>query len=308
MPSDIEETISGAFIRLIYAHISFLPEQLVLAKEPGDWDVQKRWFLAKGSAVKIVTSPRGVSGRLLKWAEKNAENDLAGTVFKSKTPSSIMELKDILKLDTPPRWIEAFDVSNLGDKFAVGASVAFRDGKPYTQRYRHYRIKRTAGQNDFAMINEIVGRRLKDLKAENRFPDLLLIDGGKGQLSAALAATRKFDVGIPVLAIAKRSDELYYPDGRAVSLPTLSRSVFMIKRLRNEAHRFVINYHRKIRAKSVKRSVLDDIPGIGAERKLNLLKYFGSVEAIKKTSEEEIAMVPKIGKRIARIIHATLHD
>jgi len=306
--NEIDENIISAFIRLIYTHISFLPEEIIVAKEPSDWEIQKKWFEEKGVRIKLVVPSKIELKNLLGWAEKNAETELAGVVIAKKTPTPIIELQNILRLEKPPRWIEAFDISNLKEKFAVGSSVAFYDGKPNKKLYRHYRIKRVKGQNDFAMIQEIVARRLDDIKSNNQMPDILLIDGGKAQQNAALEVIKKIDLPISVFAIAKRSDQLYYPDGRVVSLPSLSRSVVLLKRIRDEAHRFAITYHKKVRTRGFIASLLDNIPGIGKKRKIILLKHFGSIEAIKKAGEEDIAKVSGIGKKIARIIYEALHQ
>ncbi|MEO0143300.1 MAG: helix-hairpin-helix domain-containing protein, partial [candidate division WOR-3 bacterium] len=306
-PVETEAYIISAFIRLIYTHISFLPEEIVVATEPIDWEIQQRWFQEKGINMKLNFGAKSEIKNLLDWATRNAETELAGVVIKKKTPSAILELQNILQLEKPPRLIEAFDISNLKEKFAVGASVAFRDGKPFKQRYRRYKIKRVSGQNDFAMIQEIVQRRITDIKESKELPDILLIDGGKSQQNAAIMAIKEVNLPLPVFAIAKRSDQLYYPDGRIISIPTLSRSIVLLKRIRDEAHRFAIGYHRKLRAKVITQSVLDTIPGIGKKRKIILLNHFGSIEAIKKASEDDIARIPKIGKRIARIIYESLH-
>ncbi len=306
--NEIEENIISAFIRLIYTHISFLPEEIIVAKEPSDWEIQKRWFEEKNKPVRLVIPTQPELKNLLEWAEKNAETELAGVVISKRTPTPIIELQNILQLEKPPRWIEAFDISNLKEKFAVGASVAFLDGKPCKKLYRHYRIKRVEGQNDFAMIKEIVARRLDDIKSSQKIPDLLLIDGGKAQQNAARDVIKEIELPIPVFAIAKRSDQLYYPDGRVISIPTLSRSLVLLKRIRDEAHRFAITYHRKIRSQGVITSALDHIPGIGKKRKITLLRYFGSVEEIKKAAADDIARVPGIGKKIAQIIYEALHQ
>lgn len=306
-PHTSDEEIASAFIRLIYTHLSFLPREIVISARPLEWDIQSRWFKEKKHSTKLSIGKRGESKRLLKWAQKNAESELAKRVVKRSMPHVILELQNILHLAQPPRWIEAFDVSNLGKKFAVGSSVAFRDATPYKQRYRRYRIKRVQGQNDFAMIKEIVSRRIRDLKKEKRKPDLLLIDGGKGQLSSALIAIREVDTDIPIFALAKKNEELYDLRGKIVAIPASSRGIFLLRRLRNEAHRFAIRYHRTVRGKKLTASVLDTISGIGKRRKRILLKYFGSVEVLKKASEEEITKVNGIGKKYARIIYETLH-
>ncbi|MGB7054681.1 MAG: excinuclease ABC subunit UvrC, partial [bacterium] len=306
-PQSSDEEIASAFIRQIYTHISFLPRQIVIAAMPYDWDIQEKWFESKGFKVQIVIKPRGSVRDLLDWARKNAESEISARVAKQRVSPALIEIQEKLHLANPPRWIEGFDVSNLGNKFAVGSSVAFRDGKPYKQYYRRYRIRRIAGQDDFAMIRQIVSRRLKDLKQRKRKPGLLLIDGGKGQLSSALRAIKELDTDIPTFALAKRSDELYNPDGSVISIPHTAKGFYLLKRLRDEAHRFAISYHRKLRGKQITKSVLDKIKGIGKLRKNEILKYFGSIEALRKASETEIAKVPGIGRKTAKLIYESLH-
>ncbi len=306
-PRTTDDEIASSFIRLIYTHLSFVPREIVISAKPLEWDIQSRWFKEKKHSTRLSTGQRGETKRLLKWAQKNAESELAKRVVKRRVPHVILELQNILRLAKPPRWIEAFDVSNLGKKFAVGSSVAFRDATPYKQRYRRYRIKRVHGQNDFAMIKEIVSRRIHDLQKEKRKPDLLLIDGGKGQLGSALIAIREVNTAIPIFALAKKNEELFDIHGKIVSIPASSRGIFLLRRLRNEAHRFAIRYHRTVRGKKLTESALDTIEGIGNKRKITLLKYFGSVDALKKASEEEITKVNGIGKKYAKLIYETLH-
>jgi len=300
--------IADSFIRMIYTHVSFIPEEIVISARPIDWNTQQRWFHEKGFKVRISTGKRGESKRLLTWAKKNAASELAKRILKKRAHPAILELQNTLHLEKPPRWVEAFDISNLKEKFAVGASVAFCDGKPNKQHYRHYKIRRTQGQNDVAMIHEIVARRIRDLKKSKELPDLLLIDGGKGQLNAALNAIKLINIDIAIFALAKKKDELFDRRGNVVTIPGISKGFFYIKRIRDEAHRFAIRYHRKVRRKNLTTSRLDNISGIGKKRKLALLNYFGSVDAIKKMSEEDIAKVQGIGKKYARIIYEALHS
>ncbi len=302
-----DEEITSAFVRLIYTHVSFPPAEIVVRKSPIDWDIQSRWFGQRGFKVDLCLGKKGESRRLLEWAEKNAQDEFSKRISKKRLPGAIIELQNNLNLKKAPRWIEAFDVSNLKDKFAVGSSVAFWDGKPSKERYRRYKIKRVRGQNDFAMINEIVARRITDLRKTKTVPDLLLIDGGKGQLSAALTAIKNAPSDIPIFALAKRTDELFDQQGRVVTISGVSKSLFLLKRMRDEAHRFAIGYHRKLRDKSITFSGLDRIAGIGNLRKIALLKYFGSIEAIKKASVDEIAKVKHIGRKIAYLIYESLH-
>jgi excinuclease ABC subunit C len=306
-PGTDDAEIASSFIRLIYTHVSFIPEEIVISPLPIEWETQHRWFKERGFSVKISTGRRGETKQLLSWAQKNAASELAKRVFKRRVHPAILELQDILHLSRPPRWIEAFDISNLKEKFAVGGSVAFYDGRPSKQRYRRYRIKRTSGQNDFVMIHEIVSRRVKDLKKERKKPDLLLIDGGKGQLNAAIDAIKSIDIDIPVFALAKRNEELFDQDGLVITLSATSKGLILLKRIRDEAHRFAIMYHRKIRRKTFTTSILDRIYGIGKKRKITLLTYYGSIEMMQKASEEDLAKVPGIGEKFAKIIYEAMH-
>ncbi|HEX7319321.1 MAG TPA: excinuclease ABC subunit UvrC [bacterium] len=306
-PADTDREIVSAFIRLIYTHITFLPEIILVPDDPDQKDIQLEWFRNKNRETRIQRARGKQELQLIKWTTRNAEIELAGWVSsRGRISPSLIDLQSALKLDTPPRLIEAFDISNLQEKYAVGSSVAFKDGRPFKQMYRHYRIKRVQGQNDFAMMQEIVSRRFRHRDAV--LPDLLLIDGGKGQQSAVIEVIRILQLGIPVFALAKRTDELFYPDGSMLNIPSMSRSVILLKKLRDEAHRFAIGYHRKVRGKEFITSALDKISGIGKLRRVNLLKYFGSFEALKKASEEEIAKAPGIGLKTARVIYESLHS
>jgi excinuclease ABC subunit C len=308
-PRVSDEEIASAFIRLIYTHLSFIPREIIVAHTPHDWRIQEKWFKKHKASVRLSNGSRGEPKRLLQWAERNAENELSKQIVKHRIPASLLDLQTTLELECPPRWIEAFDISNIGARYAVGSSVAFRDGKPYKQKYRRYRIKRTKGQNDFAMIHEIVKRRLKDLQKVSSRPDLLLIDGGPGQLSAALQAFDDLKTkAISVFALAKKHDELYNRDGKVVTVPQASRGMYLLRRIRNEAHRFAITYHRTIRKAGITASSLDTIPGIGRTRRIKLLQFFGSFDSLKKASHEDITRVPGIGQKTARMIYETLHS
>ncbi len=300
--------IMDAFIRLIYTHVSYPPREIVVPDLGRESAIQEKWFADKGFDTRIVTPSSEAVRRLLDWARRNAEAELSTSVMRKTVPHSLLELQDFLKAPRPLRWIEAFDISNLGEKWAVGASVAFQDGKPYKSRYRRYRIKRVAGQNDFAMIKEIVDRRISDLKRGDRLPDLLLIDGGRLQQNAAREALQQIKIDVPLFAMAKRRGQLFYPDGRCISIPPFSRSVILLKRIQDEAHRFAITYHRAVRGRQLTKSELDRIPGVGPKRKIILLKSFGSIDALKKASEEDISRIPGVGTRVARVIYESLHS
>lgn len=307
-PQTDDEEIASAFIRMIYTHISYVPEQIVISTSPADWDIQKKWFKERGFRVQLPGRTKGELGRLLKWAERNAESEMAKRTLRRRIPLVLVSLQECLHLSEPPHWIEAFDISNIKEKYAVGSSVSFVDGRPHRQRYRRYRIKRVEGQNDVAMIHEVVSRRMRYLKGQHRIPSLLLIDGGIGQLRAALKALKELNIHRPVFAIAKQHDEVYNSRGQITTIPASAKAIYLLKRIRDEAHRFAVTYHRAIRGKEIVSSLLDNVPGIGQKRKIILLKYFGSVRAIMKASEYDIARAPNIGRKTARRIFERLHS
>ncbi len=305
-PSSTTSEIMAAFIRSIYLHQAFLPGELVLSVKPDDTETLENWFRQKKTSIRFVFNPRTERRALLTWAERNAEVELAQQFAQQPIPRELEELAGILKLEIVPRWIEAFDVSNILSDSAVGASVSFRDGKPDKSSYRRYKIKRVQGQNDFAMIQEIVSRRVCQFGIEK--PNLLLIDGGKGQLNAALAGLSEKEIEIPVAALAKRKDELHLKGGQVITIPLSSVAVLnFLKRIRDEAHRFAIGYHRKVRKQKSRRSILESIEGIGPKKKIELLRYFGSVEQLRRASAEEICKVKGIEKKLARKIYHALH-
>ncbi len=305
---DEEADLIDAFLRLIYTHVSYLPDEIVIPRAGSSADLLEKWFRRRGFATRIRTPERAPLPRLMAWACRNAEAELSHALVRQTVPHALIELQNFLKTPNPLRWIEAFDISNLGEKWAVGASVCFKDGKPFKAQYRRYRIRRVPGQNDLAMINEIVDRRLKDLHENQTRPDILLIDGGRLQQNAANCAVQQINLDLPVYALAKRRGQLFRPDGKIVSLPSFSRSGILLKRIQDEVHRFAVTYHRRLRQKQLTSSELDRIPGIGHRRKMILLNHFGSLDRLKKASEEDISKIPLIGLRLARLIYESLHS
>jgi excinuclease ABC subunit C len=220
------------------------------------------------------------------------------------------QLQDDLRLGSLPEHIECFDNSNLGGSNPVASMVLFRKGKPAKSEYRKYNIKTVEGSNDFASMEEIVFRRYKRLLNENApLPDLVVVDGGKGQLSSAVHALKRLELygKLPIVGIAKRLEEIYYPnDELPIHISKKSESLKLIQHLRNEAHRFAITFHRSKRSKGAIRSALSDIPGIGEKTAEKLLKHFKSVKKLKEASITEIALV--IGKSKAKTVHETLQQ
>lgn len=223
-------------------------------------------------------------------------------------PEAVYSLQKALKLPTPPRVMECFDISNILGTLAVASMVSFVDGKPARDRYRRFRIKTVHQSDDFAMMQEAITRRYSRLLQEKLpFPDLLVVDGGKGQLSSAIEALVAMQCPpFPVIGLAKREEEIFLP-GRSepVLLDRHDPALRALQAMRDEAHRFAISYHRELRAKRLQQSLLDEIPGIGQKRKLQLLQHFGSLRQIRKASFEELAKVvgPVLAGKLQEFLH-----
>jgi excinuclease ABC subunit C len=220
------------------------------------------------------------------------------------------ELQRALGLPARPTIIEAFDISNISGTYAVASMVCAVDGMPASNRYRRFRIKTVEGSDDPAMMAEVIRRRIAGLRRENSpLPDLILVDGGITQLRAARKSLSDLNCSdLPTAGLAKRFEELYWKDsGPPLRLDPASEALKVLQRLRDEAHRFAITYHRQLRSKRIKESVLDDIPGIGPKRKQLLIKHFGSVRRLLKADPDSIAAVPGIGDKFAEIVWESLH-
>jgi len=231
---------------------------------------------------------------------------------RSRTPAAqliknsgevITRLKRILRLPCLPQRIECFDISNIAGRLAVGSVVCFRNGKPAPRDYRHYRIQTIEGADDFAMIGEVVYRRYRRVLTECRsLPDLLIVDGGIGQLNAALAALRRLHItSIPAVSLAKRIEEIYRPGtATPLLLPRTEPALQLLQAARDEAHRFALTYHHVLRRRKLTESILDEIEGIGEQRRAQLLRHFGSIRRLRSASADEITVaVPGIGLRLA---------
>jgi excinuclease ABC subunit C len=214
-----------------------------------------------------------------------------------------------------PRRIECFDISNIQGTNPVASMVVFEDGKPAKREYRRFTIKTVQGANDFAMMNEVIRRRFRraaeaDEEKEGKWtslPDLVIVDGGKGQLNAALDALDEVGMALPIVGLAKENEELFLPgQPLPVVLPRDAQSLFLVQRVRDEAHRFAVNFHRQRRAKSTLKSSLDEVPGVGPKRRKQLIRHFGSLRAVKEASVEELASVDGISSTLATQIKALL--
>jgi excinuclease ABC subunit C len=314
-----DSEILESLLRSIYTHTFDLPDEIVLPVELNEEAVEPliQWYKEKrDKTVKIYQPKRGEKIRLLNLANRNADVGLAENVPVPKIHQANLDLQHFLGLNKPPRVIEGVDISNISGTSATGSIVVFHDYYPYKPDYRLFKIKTVAGPNDYAMMEEVLSRRAKRQIKENKpLADLVLIDGGKGQLSTAIRAYQQTisgqgsSVQMPaMLAFAKRTDTLYFEDGREISIPATSSALKLLKRIRDEAHRFAITYHKKLRGKTLVASELDGLSGLGEKRKIALIRYFGSLEKLKLATVEEIAKVKLIGKSFADKIYEYLHN
>ena len=298
------EDIVEAVLRNIYLHTLDLPEIIYMKPLPEDKDMFLNLFRERRGKSVSIREPRGekIKG-LYEMACRNAKLSLMETREKP-LPKSLIELKKFLGLKEIPRRIEGIDISQLQGSFPTGSLVVFVDGKPSRRDYRKFKIKTVDKQNDFAMIKEVIRRRINDFREEGTpLPQLIIVDGGKGQLSSAREGLSEMEDDIPVFAFAKRTDFLYSIDGRVISIPVNTSAFRLLRYIRNESHRFAISYHRKLRQKSIKTGELDNIPGIGETKKKLLLRHFGSIEKIKSADREDLLKVKGIGKVLAEEIY-----
>jgi excinuclease ABC subunit C len=285
------------------------------------WLSQKR-----GGPVAFEIPQRGRKRGLVTQLAETATQELQqlriqADYDRSRTEPMLAALAEALGLDEPPKRIECYDISNIQGESAVGSMVVFEDGRPRNDHYRHFRIKFVPGPNDFAMLQEVLRRRLERLESAQRRedaevvgdrsftsrPDLILIDGGRGQLSAALEVLESAGYAdIPTFSLAKEREEIFAPDRTdPIVQERNSPGMFLVQRIRDEAHRFAITHHRKVRAKKALTSPLDSVEGIGPARKRSLLRHFGSVQAIREAPLEEIMQLG-IPERLAARLKETL--
>jgi excinuclease ABC subunit C len=306
-------------LRSFYGHTYDIPEEILVPHDVEEVEAFVQWFKEKRQRdVAIFKPDRGAKRKLLELARRNAEREFQTDAHVPRVPAANTELGKILGLKDPPRRIEGIDISNISGRQAVGSLVVFSDNRPLKSEYRKFRIKTVTGPDDYAMMAEVLRRRVKRMIEEERpFPDLVLVDGGKGQLSAALkvyqellgsGGVRRDASGVmPVLGFAKRTDLVYYADGREIQIPVNSPALRLLKQVRDEAHRFAIAYHRKLRGKAMKDSLFDHLPGVGERRKVALVRHFGTAERLKGAGLADLRQVPGIGKDLAEKIYNTLH-
>ncbi|RKD25267.1 Excinuclease ABC subunit C [Caminicella sporogenes DSM 14501] len=327
---DIErDEILSTFTKQFYSGTSFIPKEIIIDEMiVEDKEVIEKWLSQKkGSKVIIKEPKKGEKRKLLELVYKNAEEYLAK--FEEKInkereflQKSLQEIKELLNLDKLPKRIEAYDISNMHGVFSVGSMVVFEDGKPVNSAYRKFKIKTVEGPNDYGSIQEVLYRRFKKgieecellekhgLKVEEGkfsvLPDIIFIDGGKGQVNSAKDVLKAFGLNIPIAGMVKddkhRTKGLVY-ENREVLLDKRSFSFKLIAKIQDEVHRFAITYHKVLRDKAMIQSVLDKIPGIGKKRKTELLKHFGLIENIKNASVEDLEAVKGMNKKVAENVY-----
>jgi excinuclease ABC subunit C len=317
------ESVALQFIPQYYGAAAAVPrEVLVQSEEPEEALLPLAAHLSevRGTRVEVRRPQRGDKRRVLEMAARNAELGMAHEkaleeAQRNKVASTLDALREELALPKLPVRIECYDISNTMGTNSVASMVVFEGGRPAKDQYRRFRIRTVEDADDPASMAEVIRRRLERLKAgDEKFvpaPDLILLDGGKGQLSAAVAAMDELGDGlpdIPLRSLAKRDEEIFQP-GRPepVTLGRTSPELHLLQRVRDEAHRFANTYHRKLRGRAMTTSALDELPGVGPTRKKKILQHFGTPEAFLDASLEELEAVPGLPGKIAREIHASLH-
>ncbi len=304
-----EPEILLTFLKQYYLNEDYLPGQVLLPMAvPEEAEVLEIWLSrSAGHKVELLAPQIGEKKKLVQLCQKNArfllqELQVQKMKRKDHTPFSVRELQKHLNLEKPPRRIEGFDISNIQGKDAVASMVCFVDGRPRKSEYRIFKIRSKDTPDDFAMIYEAVYRRYKRrLEEQQPLPDLILIDGGKGQLSSAVRALQELNItNQPIIGLAKRLEEVFLPgQSEAMNIPRSSSGLKLLRQTRDEAHRFAIGHFRKQHKKSLLKSPLDEIPGIGPARKQHLLKTFGSLKKIKEASIQQLREQGKLPEKVA---------
>ncbi|MFO7955885.1 MAG: excinuclease ABC subunit UvrC [Candidatus Brocadiia bacterium] len=319
---DTEEAIFRSFLNQFYAANRFVPEEVLVPVETGDAEVLESWLSEKkGRRVRIIHPQRGPKRRLIELANRNARQaERAATSAEERRRLEMESLQRILDLSELPRNIECFDISTTQGREAVGSMVVFRDAEPDKSSYRRYRIRDIEGQDDFAMMEQVLRRRYGRLvEEEGEPPELVLVDGGKGQLGVALRVLGELGVEAPdVAALAKarttggrqvRTERVFLPTAdrrgvrdRPIEVPEDSYGFRLVTGVRDEAHRFAVQYHRRLRRKSSMKSPLTDIPGIGEKKARRLMDHFGGLNKVRRATKEELMAVPGISDALAAAI------
>ncbi len=312
----------GSFLRQLYMERQDVPPRILVPSLPADADVLQAWLLGRrGGPVRFAVPERGTKRKLMETVTQNAREHFQRHKLRRASDfgarsRALSELGGVLELEQPPLRIECYDVSNLGTTDTVGSMVVFEDGLPKRSDYRRFEIKGVPGQDDLASMEEMLRRRFarlvreQDAKERRRFsypPSLIVVDGGRGQLSVATKALAEADLHVPAIGLAKRLEEVYFPDRPdPLRIPRGSEALFVLQHIRDEAHRFAVTYHRQKRARRALASPLDEVPGVGPARKKALMKRFGSLARIARAGVGEIAQTPGIGPELARALRERL--
>jgi excinuclease ABC subunit C len=323
--------VLSEFIKQFYDQVPSIPGQVMLPQAVEETKIIEEWLNTKrdGKKVKMLIPKRGQKRELVQMAAENAAETLGALqaqwqADKHKQEQALAELQENLELSEPPNRIECYDISNTQGTAITASMVVFEQGVPKKAHYRRFNIRTVSGPDDFASMEEALRRRFNRWQAAQEtaskpgkkpdrsfasLPDLLIVDGGKGQLSRAVKVLEEYELTerVPVAGLAKREEEIFLPGkARSVLLPRKSEGLYLVQRVRDEAHRFAITAHRKRRSKLGLASQLDAIPGIGPARRKALLGHFGSIDAIRKASPEELAAAPKMNANLAEAVKAHL--
>ena len=319
--------ILDSFVKQFYAGTPFIPRELWLQWPVPDETVIGQWLTAKkGQKVKIVVPKKGQKERLVELAARNAALVLSQDKERIKreeqrTRGAVRQIADLIGIQGVRR-IEAYDISNTSGVESVGSMVVYEDGRPKRSDYRKFKIRTVQGPDDYASMREVLTRRFshgmreleeteEELGSFTRFPDLIMMDGGRGQVNIALGVLRELGLEIPVCGMVKddshRTRGLYY-ENRELPIDRHSEGFRLITRIQDEAHRFAIEYHRSLRGKEQVRSVLDDIPGIGPARRKALMRAFGDIESVRSADEESLAAAPGMNRGAARSVYQFFHS
>jgi excinuclease ABC subunit C len=321
---DTPSEILSGFVTQFYGTAAMIPPLIMLQHPlPGDEAGLIRGWLEerREGTVEVRVPQRGQKRQLVAMIAESAAENLEQSRLRflsdeQKMTAAMTGLAEALDLPRLPRRIECYDISNLQGTNPVASMVVFEDGKPAKKEYRRFTIKTITGANDFAMMAEVISRRFRRAAEADeerdgkwtRLPDLVIVDGGKGQLNAALGALKEVGMtDVPIAALAKEQEELFLPGNPfSILLPRDSQALFLVQRIRDEAHRFAVTFHRSRRSKASIASQLDEIPGVGPKRKKALIRKFGSVRGIREASAEELATVEGINRQLAETIKASL--
>ncbi len=320
-----DDDLCSGFLLRYYEQATEIPTRIIIANPPGDAPTIEEWLTTKldskfGARVRLKSPQRGELLELLKMAERNAKHTLGRYKVRTRYDeerinTALIQLESALALDRPPMRIECFDISTIHGQHSVASMVVLSAGLPDKSQYRRFKIRLNTGEaNDFAMMSEVLKRRYAPKRMDDKQfgskPDLLIVDGGKPQLTAAINELDALGLDIPVAGLAKANEELYVPwyDEGPIVLPSGSAALYLVKQIRDEAHRFAITFHRELRGKAMTASILDNVYGLGQKRKKLLLKHFGSMKKLRSANVDEIAGVKGIPRDVAEEVFAVLRQ